>query len=133
MMAKIPNLFKMAALVLGIALFADGSAVRAEQTVFSGSWVGEWSNDQGGKSTNSKLTFTIDLDRATITGDWDGFRIENLRPEGNQGARWNHYKDGKTYDVICNIEQGGKVMSIRYFVYKDGVHIVTGSGRFERP
>lgn len=130
-----------AAAALVFAVLAGGSVQAQDLSNPSGNWGGSYSNTL----PNSKDVYHSHININGSSGDWDGYKIENLAPI-NRSARdqtvigwsWEHYRGDLCYVVTMvgrGINQDGTPhVYVGYDVKRgnrDGEVLYSGAGYFD--
>jgi hypothetical protein len=103
------------AIVLALAVaWCQGAATAASPEEISGKWAGPFVNSKGTKGID-KLEIVVHADR-TVTGTWDGKKIENGEVVTDTLLQWEAWTPGKDrrYCARCLVKDGGKVLEIDY-------------------
>lgn len=112
--------------ILGVL---GGNSSNGASANASGRWVGNYTNTKGDAG---KSTITINqLADGTITGDEDGWRIENGRRNGNS-LTWRYLRQNsgcRNYDVALQLSNDGETFTGTYQV-TDSCARSTYSGRY---
>jgi hypothetical protein len=107
---------------LALALVGSGGGAAAETPNVNGSWAGVYENSLDLMGVD-QLELIVNADR-TVTGTWDGKKIERGEVVGDRLLQWECsrvlFGSNARYCARCSIKGNGKVLVIDYTVTTRG-------------
>jgi hypothetical protein len=91
-----------------------GATSAPELEELSGKWEGTFINSANQKGKDG-VTIKINPDRS-ITGTWNGKKIENGEVVTDTVFQWESTTQGKKYLARCYVKEDGKVLVVEYTV-----------------